>query len=245
MEEKKEIVEKLKQDILLWQGFKAKSSGKADAVGLGRIECAFPNGIFPKGTIHEFIALKQEHSASCDGFIGGLLAVLMKNGAPCVWVSTSRKLFPVSLSHFNVKPERIFFVDVNTEKELLWIVEEALKCKGLCAVVAEVDNLDLSASRRLQLACEKSGVTGLFVRKNPQKKTSTIATARWLISPAPSDNEDDLPGIGFPRWNIELLKIRNGSPGKWTLEWMADEFIEVVPEKKQREKDYQEQKQVG
>lgn len=62
----------------------------------------------------------------------------MENGAACIWASTSRKLFPPSLSHFNVEPECIIFMDVQTEKEVLWITEEALKCEGLAAVVAEV-----------------------------------------------------------------------------------------------------------
>lgn len=231
MDAKKQLLDKLKKDILQWQGFKPQPIGKSNAVGLGGIESVFPNGVFPKGVIHEFIAVEIEHLAACDGFIGGVLSSLMKEGAPCVWVSKSRKLFPLSLSAFNVNPDRIFFMDAKNEKDLLWIVEEALKCQGLAAVVADVVDLDITASRRLQLASEQSGVTGFIIRKDGSKKASTIATARWLISPAPSYSGDELPGIGFPRWNVELLKVRNGNLGKWTLEWMADEFVEVIPEK--------------
>lgn len=245
MDTRKELIDKLQKDILLWQGFKPLSASKVDTIGLGRIEQAFPNGVFPKRAIHEFIAIKPEHSAASVGFIGGLLAVLMKDGAACVWVSTSRKLFPPSLRTFNVQPERIFFMDVFTEKELLWVMEEALKCEGLAAVVAEVSDLSLTESRRLQLAVEQSGVTGFILRKDARKKTSTIAAARWMISPVPSENEDELPGIGFPRWNVELLKVRNGSPGKWTLEWAANEFAEVIPNPKQTIVFNEEQRQIG
>jgi protein ImuA len=28
-----------------------------------------------------------------------------------------------------------------------------------------------------------------------------------------------MPGVGFPRWEVELLKVRNGEPGKWIIEW--------------------------
>jgi len=34
----------------------------------------------------------------------------------------------------------------------------------------------------------------------------------------------DLPGIGFPRWNVELLKVRNGKPGSWQMEWKSTGF---------------------
>lgn len=222
---KQQLIDKLKQDILLWQGFKSHQSGDSDTIGLGEIESAFPNGAFPKGVIHEFISILPEYSAACDGFISGLLSVLMQDGAGCVWISTGRKLYPASLRNFNVEPDRIIFMDVATEKDTLWIMEEALKCDGLTAVIAELSGLTLTESRRLQLASEQSGVTGFVLRKNPAKAVNTIATARWKISPLPSHNEEDIPGIGYPRWQVELLKVRNGNPGNWILEWAADRFV--------------------
>jgi protein ImuA len=227
MDAKKEILIKLQQDILLWQGFKPQAAAKAERVGLGEIEQAFPGGVFPKRAIHEFITVLPEDSASSGGFIAGLLAVLMQDGAACVWVSTSRRLFPASLSTFNVEPERIIFMDVKTEKDVLWITEEALKCEGLAAVVAELNNLSLIESRRLQLAVEESGVTGFILRKDASKATSTVATARWKISPLPTDTTSGLPGLGFPRWQVELLKVRNGNPGSWVLEWAGENFAAV------------------
>lgn len=227
MDAKKEILIKLQQDILLWQGFKPQVGAKAERVGLGEIEQAFPGGVFPKRAIHEFITVLPEDAACSDGFIAGLLAVLMQDGAACVWVSTSRRLFPASLSTFNVAPERIIFMDVKSEKDALWITEEALKCEGLAAVVAELNNLSLIESRRLQLAVEQSGVTGFILRKDASKAASTVATARWKISPLPSDTENGLPGLGFPRWQVELLKVRNGNPGSWVLEWAGENFAAV------------------
>jgi protein ImuA len=227
MDDKKELFRKLQDDILLWQGFKPETAGKAERIGLGEIERAFPGGVFPKQAIHEFITVLPEDSAASDGFIAGLLAVLMQDGAACVWVSTSRTLFPASLSTFNVAPERIIFMDVKTEKDVLWITEEALKCEGLAAVVAELNNLNLIESRRLQLAVEGSGVTGFILRKDASKAASTVATARWKISPLPTNTEGGLPGLGFPRWQVELLKVRNGNPGSWVLEWAGESFAEV------------------
>lgn len=227
METKKEIVQKLQQDILLWQGFKPRSTGQAERIGLGEIEESFPGGVFPKKAIHEFITISPEHLAASDGFIAGLLSILMKGGAACVWVSTSRNLFPASLSLFNVEPDRIIFMDVQTEREVLWITEEALKCEGLAAVVSEVNDLSLIESRRLQLAVENSGVTGFILRKDGNKSASTVATARWKISPLPSAAEEGMPGLGFPRWQVELLKVRNGNPGTFILEWAGDRFEEV------------------
>jgi len=227
METKSELVHKLQQDILIWQGFKPASAACGERIGLGGIEDAFPAGVFPKRAIHEFITIFPEDAAASDGFIAGLLSVLMQDGAACVWISTARRLFPASLRSFNVEPERIIFMDVATEKDALWIMEEALRCEGLAAVVAEVDGISLVESRRLQLAVEESGVTGFILRKDPRRTASTIATARWQISPLPSELEEGMPGLGFPRWQVELLKVRNGIPGNWIMEWAGEGFLEV------------------
>lgn len=227
MDSKNELLQKLQQDIFLWQGFKPQAAGKAECIGLGEIETSFPGGVFPRKAIHEFITIQPEQSASSEGFIAGLLSILMENGAACVWVSTSRNLFPASLSLFNVEAERVIFMDVQREKDVLWITEEALKCHGLAAVVAELNNVSLVESRRLQLAVETSGVTGFILRRDGNQKASTVATARWKISPLPSGSEDGMPGIGFPRWHVELLKVRNGKPGSFVLEWAGEKFEEV------------------
>ncbi|WP_316812357.1 Error-prone repair protein ImuA [Pedobacter heparinus] len=245
MDAKKEILIKLQQDILLWQGFKPQAAGSAEQIGLGQIEQAFPGGVFPKRAIHEFITVLPEDAAASDGFIAGLLAILMQNGAACIWVSTSRQLFPASLSTFNVEPERIIFMDVKTEKDVLWITEEALKCEGLAAVVAELNNLSLIESRRLQLAVEESGVTGFILRKDASKAASTVATARWKISPVRTENIDGMPGLGFPRWQVDLLKVRNGNPGSWILEWAGEGFEEVAPVVQETVWSEQEDRQVG
>ncbi|GGH02648.1 ImuA family protein [Pedobacter zeae] len=245
MNTKSELVHKLQQDILMWQGFKPAAEGRADRIGLGAIEDAFPGGVFPKGAIHEFIAVCPEDAAASDGFIAGLLAALMNDGAASLWISTARHLFPAALSAFNVATERIIFIDVDTEKDALWVMEEALRCKGLAVVVAEVDALGLIESRRLQLAVEESGVTGFIMRKDTRRMASTIATARWQISPLPSVLEAGMPGLGFPRWQVALLKVRNGIPGSWMMEWAGTGFLEIKQALQQDDWKSGEQRQIG
>src|SRR5690606_12434320 len=106
-------------------------------VGLGPIESAFPNAVFPKNAIHEFLTLAPENAAACNGFIAGILQALMQHGGACLWISASRSLFPPSLKAFGVEPHRIIFIDLQREKDVLWAMEEALKCEGLTAVIAE------------------------------------------------------------------------------------------------------------
>jgi protein ImuA len=94
-------------------------------------------------------------------------------------------------------------------------------------VIGEVRELTFAQSRRLQLVVEKSNVTAFLLRSDPNKQSNTTCAARWRITPLPSDPGGNMPGVGFPRWNVELLKVRNGNPGVWKIEWAAGQFIPV------------------
>src|SRR5437867_4483029 len=106
-DDKKDIINRLRKDILLWEGFRPPRADNADSFGLGPIEAAFPNSVFPVGTIHELLCPTPEQTAATSGFIAGILASLMKQGGTCLWVGTSRKLFPSALTVFNMEPDRI------------------------------------------------------------------------------------------------------------------------------------------
>ncbi|HEU4471949.1 MAG TPA: Error-prone repair protein ImuA [Flavisolibacter sp.] len=220
------ILARLQKEILPLQGYKPAGNEGMD-MGLGLVRNAFPNKSFPLGAVHEFIAANAEDAAASGGFISGLVSHLMKTGGTAAWISASRTLFPYGLVQFGIEPDRMLFIDLPKEKELLWTIEEALKCSALSAVVAELPRLDFTASRRLQLAVEQSGVTAFLLRSNPKQLQTTACVTRWKITPMASEAVDDLPGIGFPRWKIELLKVRNGKPGSWQLMWIDGGFQPV------------------
>jgi protein ImuA len=224
---KNDIISQLKKDILCLQGFKAGLSNSVVDDGLGPIAAAFPNSSFPLGTVHEFLCAEVEDTSATNGFISGLLGGLMHTNGASLWISSARTLFPPALKAFGIEPERIIFIDVQKEKDVLWVMEEALKCNGLTAVVAEMQDISFTASRRLQLAVERSHVTGFIVRRNPRKLNTTACVSRWRIKSIPGELEDNMPGVGFSRWNVELLKVRNGKPGNWQLEWAAGNFRHV------------------
>jgi protein ImuA len=81
--------------------------------------------------------------------------------------------------------------------------------------------LDLTASRRLSLAAEKSGVPLLLLRMNAEPVPSAAET-RWRVAAAPSHA---LPGNapGMPCFDVELLRCRSRPAGQsWRLEWDRD-----------------------
>lgn len=223
--EKQEILAQLREQISAAQGSKTSPVAMGDGFGLGDIETCFPNKVFPTGTIHEFLAEHPEDAAASEGFIAGLLAKLMENRNSCLWISRNRKLFPPSLETYGVDPQQIIFLDLYYTREILWVMEEALKCEGLACVIAELPDIDFAQSRRLQLATEQSHVTGILLRKEPKRSLSaTACSARWQIKPQPSALNNNIPGVGNPRWEVNLLKVKNGEGGKFYIEWAEDGF---------------------
>lgn len=222
---KAHIIAQLQKDILHLQGYKPVADNIGFDGGLGFIKRAFPNASFPLAAIHEFFCDGAEDVAASAGFIGGIVSAIMQKSGVSVWISTSQMIFPPALKTFGIKPDKIIFVNVQKDKEILWVMEEALKCEGLAAVIAETPEISFTASRRFQIAVEQSRVTGFIIRRNP-RNLATACVTRWKISPLPTATVDGLPGVGFPRWKVELLKVRNGTPGNWQLEW-AGRFRQV------------------
>lgn len=228
-----DIIHELQTDILRLEGFKPSNSTAVD-VGLGPMTEAFPNGSFPLGAVHEFLSGQPEDAAATSGFISGLIAYLMGSSGTTLWISSARTLFPPALKTFGIQPDRFIFIDLKKERDVLWAMDEALKCGALTAVIGELQEISFTSSRRLQLAVEQSRVTGFILRHNYRKLTTTACVSRWKITPLPSvpvtlggyrdGMVDELPGIGFPQWRVELLRIRNGRPGIWEIRWVGGSF---------------------
>jgi len=223
MPEKADIFARLRQEMLSLQGFPAPALPGIDALGLGRINAAFPNGVFPRAALHEFVCGSPEGAAASGAFISGIMAALMRQRGAALWIGQRQRIYPPALRTYGIRPEQVLFLYVQKEKEAVWALEEALRCSALSAVVGELRGLDFMASRRLQLAIEGSGVPCFVLRPNTQSG-ATAAVTRWEVQPLQSDTGDGLPGLGHPRWQVRLLKVRNGRPGSWNVEWKGGRF---------------------
>ncbi len=91
-------------------------------------------------------------------------------------------------------------------------------------MIGEVQQIDFTASRRLQLAVEQSKATGFVIRNGFLQINTTAFVSRWKISHLKSEAED-FPGVGFPKWKVELLRVRNGKPNAWYLQWIDGKFV--------------------
>ena len=180
---KADIIIQLQRDILPLQGIKTALNNTALDKTIGPLKNAFSGNTFPLGVIHEFIAAGLEGATVTTGFIAGILTPLMQNGSAVIWIGSAPAIFPPALKSFGIVPDKIIFINLQTEKEVLWAMEEALKCEGLAAVIGEIKELSFTASRRLQLAVEESHVTGFIIRNNPRTITTLPVSPDGKLQP--------------------------------------------------------------
>ena len=213
----------LRQEIRRIEGFKNLSGRGALRFGIPDIDNALPEKSFPLGVTHEFISEAPEETAATAGFLSGLLALMLRESGSVAWIGSRRTLYAPGLAAYGFDPRRIVFIEAE-KSDALWAMEETLRCKGLAAAVGEIGDADLTSTRRLQLAAESSGTTGLLLRTKPRKTGSSACVTRWHIRPLPSAPENALPGLGAPRWHAELLKTRGGHSAGWDIEWKNGRF---------------------
>jgi protein ImuA len=209
--------------------------GRVLPLGEPRLDLSLPGGGLPLGRWHELTGegLEAEDPAAVTGFAARLAAALSAEGGETVWVLRRGDLYAPGLAGLGLDPARLLFVTVRRDADALAAAEDALRASGIAAVAAEVEALDLTAGRRLQLACERTGATGLILRRRralragtrplggapPERAEATAAATRWKIAPAPSQPEQPgFTGLGPPRWRVELERCRGGRPGSWIVE---------------------------
>lgn len=220
-----ELLARLKSDVSRLERASKEVAVKPASFGCSLDE-AFDDRALPLGCIHEFLVDGRDQEAASQGFLSALMSKMPATGG-IVWITKRKTVFPPGLVTFGLKPDRVCFLDLAREKDALWAAEEALRCKPVTAVVAEIANIDLTATRRLQLAAEHSGAPAFLMRSNPKSLAATASATRWRIRPLPSTAPDGLPGVGFPAFDVELLKVRGGKPGKWQIEWRGNAFHDV------------------
>lgn len=226
---KADIIARLQRDILQLGGIKPPVQDIAFKNGLQFLRQHLPQGSLPLGAIHEFICDAPEDAAATGGFINGLLATCIPLQGPVVWISRRSAIFPPALKLFHIEPHNVVFIHPSNETEIMWVMEEALKCDSVSAVVAEMKDLNFTQSRRFQLAVEKTKTTGFIINQQTKALTNNACLSRWKITSLPSELPDGMPGVGHPRWQVALQKIRNGKPGQWSIEWVGGEFKQLLP----------------
>jgi protein ImuA len=205
----------------------ARRERMAFGLGLTLIDDMLAGGLV-HGGLHEILPAAEADASAAAGFGAGLALRAMEGARDLVWVRQKNAereaggLYAPGLAAFGIDPARLILVGVRDIVGVLRAGVEAARCRGLGAVMLEPWGshraLDLTATRRLALAAEKSGVTVILMRPGAQEEASAAQT-RWRVAAGPSvPLAANAPGR--PVFDVTLLRNRAGPAGiKWRLEW--------------------------
>jgi protein ImuA len=206
-----------------------EAGGRTDSESLPfgdeAIDGLLPGGGLPLGRWHEIggEGMEAETSAAPAAFAALMAAPLARRGE-AVWVLRRDDLWAPGLVGLGFPAERLIQVCARDEAEALAVMEDALATVGVAAVFGEAEAADLTAGRRLQLACEKHGATGFLIRRRPyggqakREATGSAAATRWRVASAPSEPPAGEFGLGAPRFRVALERCRGGRTGTWLFE---------------------------
>jgi protein ImuA len=202
--------------------------------GEPEIDSRLPGGGLALGALHE---VAGGGNGALDGAAAALFAagVLARTHGPVLWC-VSRDLFAPALSQAGLHPDRVLCIDTRSDKEVLACMEEGLRHGGLAGVVGEISRLAMTPSRRLQLAAETSGTIAIAIRRwrRPAEATDfgqpTASTTRWRVSALPA-SPLPVPGVGRPRWLVELIRAKAGECAEFEVEQCDETGRIAIPAK--------------
>jgi len=206
------------------------------SVGIPEIDQILGGGLM-HGATHDIMALTPRDLSAASGFALGLVGLLSPREMPWVWIrqdAAGRELgepYGPGLAGYGLNPAKLLLVKVPNAKEALRAAEESLRCQALSVVLLEPwgdpKQLDLTATRRLSLAAEESGVALITLRSGGHSPLGSSRT-RWEISAAPSRSETEFE-VGLPAFLGRLVVNRQagagGPGGEWIMEWSHDKCL--------------------
>jgi protein ImuA len=201
--------------------------------GVPQIDERLPGRGLALGALHE---VAGGANGALDGAAAALFAagILARTHGPILWCINRRDLFAPALAQAGLHPDRVIYAEAGSETAILACFEEGLRHGGLAGVVAEVARLPMTPSRRLQLAAETSGTIGIAIRRwrRPAEAADfgqpTASTTRWRVTALPASRLP-VPGVGRPRWLVELIRARAGECADFELEACDEKGRVAIP----------------
>ena len=233
----RESVDHIRRNLASIAGRKLLSGDRRIATGHAVLDHELGGGL-SRGRVHELFAASGDDAAGVTGFATMLALRAVGRRSPIFWLRTDEaervggRLHGPGLIDLGGDPGSLVLGIAPDNKALLKAAADAARCPGLSALIVECHGrcpaLDLTASRRLALAAEQSGVT-LFLLRMQAQPVPSAADTRWMVGSAPSQSlEAEAPGR--PMFEIELLRRRSGPAGMcWRLEWHRDRLVFAEP----------------
>ena len=261
-----EIVRTLRHEIRHLETAPRQDNGQSHSTGCEVLDRWLPQGGLVPGTITEWLTSRdtllpmaswsavegssEQRPPVLGGYGAESLSLLAAReacarGGTLVVVDPDEQFYPPAAAAWGIALERTVVLRCRESKEMLWAVDQALRCPAVAVVWGWLDFGGERWWRRFQIAAEETGTMGMFLRSTRWLPYPSWAEVQWWVAPEmdgsgsrkqsknrkqsaeppPGWNQPNVPdgGANFSRWiSIQLRRCRGGRAGPCA--WVEVDF---------------------
>jgi protein ImuA len=195
----------------------------ATSTGCVALDECLPHGGYVPGSIIEYLRATPGCGASYLALAAAAAAMRASEGF-LVIASTKHDTYPPALLSHGIALDKTIFVRPESQADLIWSVDQALRTPAVSAVFAELELLDDRAARRLQLAAEHGRSLGLLLRTPAARRSPSWSEVQWVVrgvaTPGSHSNPHSDPHSnphsnhsGNRNIDVQLARVRGGQVG--------------------------------
>lgn len=208
---RRQMVEHLRDRL---EAARRAQCGKAEEVvssGHEPLDGLLPGHGFRRGTLVEWLTPGLGSGAGSLALAAAREAC--RQGGPLVVVDRAGQFYPPSARAAGLDLRQLILLRPRHVHDELWALNQALRCRGVGAVLCWTGPLHQRALRRCQLAVEQAATLGLLVRPLQAAAEPCWAEVRLAVEPLPTV-EAAAPSTNITRRvRVELLRSRTGGSG--------------------------------
>ena len=229
-DDQQSVLRRLRQKVGCVSTASPKSPQQFSAGNTG-IDEMLPSGGLKTDTLTEWISGSNSSSAAALSLIVAA-GHLKSTDGPLVVVDANGQFHPPAAMALGIAAERIVLVRPKNHSDLVWAIDQALRCEAVAAVWSEVSaKLDDKDARRFQLAAEIGKTPGLFVRPKTVRGRPSFAEVRFHVDAVTGKMMHDAnmlptfsPETHASRWlQVSLQRCRGAVLGQKTLVQIDDQ----------------------
>lgn len=186
------------------RGGKRREECERVSSGCAAWDRLLPQGGLRRGTLVEWIAGGPGSGVATLALIAAREAA-REDGAVVV-LDRRQWFYPPAAAGLGLALDKLIVVRATGEEDEAWALDQALRSRGVAAVLGWPERFDDHTFRRLQLAAETSGALGLLVRPPGARSEPSWSDLRIAVEPISSHLPQRL-------LRVELLRSRGGQAG--------------------------------
>jgi hypothetical protein len=202
-DDSRQLVAALQDGIRCLEGARRPQDPRPFSSGCPPLDRLLPGAGFPRGALIEWLS----NSAGGGGEMLAMLAAreAVSQGGVLVVMDRQRQFYPPAAAALGIDLERTIVIRARRAQEEMWALDQALRCRGVAAAWAALEQLDWRWFRRLQLAVEAGGGLGLIMRPARVRGQPSWSQVQLLVQPCLSE--------GSRRLHVEVTRCQGKAAG--------------------------------